>query len=497
MATGPGLSHPTLLLPGVALLALTLLRLVVAADLPLAPDETYYWIWSHALAPGYLDHPPMVALWIRAGCFIAGETPLGIRLLGPLSAVLGSLLLFDAARLLLASSRAACIAAGMLNATVLFGVGTVIMTPDTPLLFFWTAALWAAVRAGRSGGAAWWVTAGLCTGLAMASKYTAVLLCVGLGLWVLASPALRAQLRRPGPWLGAAASIIVFSPVIAWNATHGWASFLRQGGRTADWQPARALGFIGELIGGQIALATPFVFVLCVAGVGWVCRLSWKQRHPGAMLLAALTLPGAILFLQHAIGDRVQGNWPAILYPAACLAAAGLPSPFFRRLTSPAILLGLACTLVVYAQASTGLLSIPPRRDPVALQLSGWRTLAHEVEQARATNGASYVVADQYTVASELAYLLPPNVPVFGAEDRWALTSLPREPRPEGNGILVTQAHAAPPGAPELAEVARGSGAKAAALPDQRATTATLGQAATTLSAAGCGSHTPAMIRLT
>ena len=83
-----------------ALAAVTLIRLAVAATAPLAPDETYYWIWSHALAAGYLDHPPMVALWIRAGTLLAGQTALGVRLLGPFSAALASFMLFDAARLL-------------------------------------------------------------------------------------------------------------------------------------------------------------------------------------------------------------------------------------------------------------------------------------------------------------------------------------------------------------------------------------------------------------
>ncbi|HEY0422416.1 MAG TPA: hypothetical protein VGC82_03740, partial [Rhodopila sp.] len=45
-----------------AIAVVTLIRLVMAAIVPLAPDEAYYWIWSRALAPGYLDHPPMVAL---------------------------------------------------------------------------------------------------------------------------------------------------------------------------------------------------------------------------------------------------------------------------------------------------------------------------------------------------------------------------------------------------------------------------------------------------
>ncbi len=58
-----------------ALAALTLVRLVLCAILPLAPDEAYYWVWSRDLQGGYLDHPPMVALFIRAGTLLAGETP--------------------------------------------------------------------------------------------------------------------------------------------------------------------------------------------------------------------------------------------------------------------------------------------------------------------------------------------------------------------------------------------------------------------------------------
>ena len=76
-----------------ALAALTALRLVVAAVTPLAPDEAYYWVWSRDLQGGYLDHPPMVALFIRAGTLMVGENVLGVRLMGPLSLALGSVLL--------------------------------------------------------------------------------------------------------------------------------------------------------------------------------------------------------------------------------------------------------------------------------------------------------------------------------------------------------------------------------------------------------------------
>ncbi len=42
-----------------ALVAATILaRLVIAAVVPLVPDEAYYALWSTRLAAGYLDHPP-------------------------------------------------------------------------------------------------------------------------------------------------------------------------------------------------------------------------------------------------------------------------------------------------------------------------------------------------------------------------------------------------------------------------------------------------------
>ena len=58
----------------------------------------------------------------------------------------------------------------------------------------------------------------------------------------------------------------------------------------------------------------------------------------------------ALILVQHALGDRVQANWPAILYPAAAIAATGLGRRW-QRLFAPAAILGLALTAVVWIQA--------------------------------------------------------------------------------------------------------------------------------------------------
>ncbi len=423
------------------LAALTLLRLVVAAWAPLAPDEAYYWVWSRALAPGYLDHPPMVALWIRAGTWLAGDTALGVRLLGPLSVALGSLLLADAAEILLpgpgAYGQAGWRAAALLNATLLVGAGAVIMTPDTPLLFFWTLSLWVLARIAAGGGGAWFLALGLAAGLALASKYTAILLGAGVGAWLLLTPRMRPWLARPAPWLGLVLAGAVFSPVVLWNASHGWASFLKQGGRAGDWSPGRALTFLGELLGSQAGLVTPLVFLFCAAGIGLAARRAWRAREPGWTLLAALTLLPAAVFVQHAIGDRVQGNWPAIVYPAAAIAAAGLEGGRWRRLFRPALALGFGLTALVYLQATLSPFPLPARLDPITRLLRGWPGLAQQIAAAAQRDGAAFVAADQYGIAAELARAPEIGVPVLATGARWALFGLPPAPVAGRQGLLV------------------------------------------------------------
>ena len=266
---------------------------------------------------------------------------------------------------------------------------------------------------------------GLLAGGALDSKYTAALLGLGIGLWLLATADGRRWLRTPWPWAGGVLAGLCFAPVLWWNAAHGWASFAKQGGRTGDWHPADALRFIGELLGSQLGLGTPLVAVLCAVGV-WAAARRWRQGAAPA-LLAALTVPGALVFLQHALGDRVQANWPAILFPAACIAAAAYAPRFWR----PAAGVGFAIGALVYLQAATAMLPLPRRLDPTLIRLGGWDGLARAV----ADQHAGFVAADNYGLASVLAHDLPG--PVVGAEPRWSLFALPAAPIAGQTGLLI------------------------------------------------------------
>src|SRR3954454_2239068 len=115
-------------------LALMLLRLVAAAYTPLTFDEAYYWLWSKHLAGGYYDHPPMVAVVIRLGTVIAGDTELGVRLVSVLLGLPMSWAVYRTAQILFGGRRVASTATILLNATMMASVGTLIVTPDAPLL---------------------------------------------------------------------------------------------------------------------------------------------------------------------------------------------------------------------------------------------------------------------------------------------------------------------------------------------------------------------------
>lgn len=415
---------------------LTVLRLVVAGASPLSPDEAYYWTWSHALAPGYLDHPPMTALWIRAGTLIFGDTAFGARLLSPLAAGLGTLLLAAACTDLLEGPselrrRRALVAAVLLNATLLLGVGAVTITPDTPLLFFWTAALAALGRLIATRRGIWWLAAGAAIGLAIDSKYTAMLPGGGLALWLAATREGRLWLCTPWPWSAALIALLLFTPVLAWNASHGWTSFLKQGGRGGDWHPLNAGRYLGELLAGQAGLATPFIFVLFVRGMARIGRHP-LSGPPGHSLLVFVTLPAVLVFVQHALGDRVQANWPGLLYPACAIAAASLDRRWKGAAAS-----GLLLTALVYAQSVAAPVPLPRALDITLVRLAGWQALATEVAARAAadTDTDGMIMADEYGLAGELAFALPGHA-VLAAEPRWRLFALPH-PDLAGRTVLL------------------------------------------------------------
>ncbi|WP_018699206.1 ArnT family glycosyltransferase [Amorphus coralli] len=407
---------------------LTVIRLVAAATVGLTEDEAYYRLWAMAPAWGYYDHPPMVAWWIAAGQAIFGDTLLGIRFFTVISVSLGSLAIWRAGAILTSDARIAGRAVVWFNATLLVGIGAMIATPDVPSAFFWGLALWAMLELVHRDDGRWWLAVGLFAGLGLLAKYSGLFLGGGIVLWMLVVPGQWRWLASPWLWLGGILALALFAPVVMWNAANDWASFAKQFGRVAGDQFDER--FIPEFLLAEIGLIGPLMLPFLVVGIIGIAK-SPRRMAPGNWLVLLSGLPFLAYLLVHGLHDRVQGNWPAPLYPAVALIAAqgaalvGVSArrkrgwERLRMLVAP-VGIGLSLLLIVHASLGAGFVTT---KDPTK-QLRGWDTFSAEIDRMRETAGAQWIGAVHYTVTGELAFHLP-DVPVFGVVEPLRYANLP------------------------------------------------------------------------
>jgi 4-amino-4-deoxy-L-arabinose transferase-like glycosyltransferase len=413
-------------------------------------DEAYYALWSKNLAWCYLDHPPMVALWIRTSTWLFGDDELGIRALGTLAAAAGGALVYLLSMRLFENRNEAAFAGFLYCSTLLIAAGAIIVTPDTPLLFFWSIAIYAVIRIYRDEDWRWWMVAGAAMGLALQSKYTALLLGAGIVCSMVSVPAMRRWWRHPAPYAAGVVAFAIFAPVVEWNYEHDWASFAKQFDRARGYD--FSLRYVGEFLGSQIGLLTPFVFVLTAGGVWLSLRGTPDRSSEPGVLLVSLVGPLLVYFVFHSLHARVQGNWLAPAYPVLAVLAAHAAfqvSELHGTLRSVMMLsrrwalpVGLAFAAIAYVQAYFGLLPLDPAKDPTALMV-GWSGLAREVDDVARKEHASYVLTSNYGLTSLLSIYLSDAMPViqFNERLRWVSFEQPRPAVFLQPGLYVSEAN--------------------------------------------------------
>lgn len=407
--------------------ALILLRLIVAAFTPLAFDEAYYWTWSKRLAGGYFDHPPMVAFVIRLGTLIAGDTQIGVRLASILLAIPMSWAVYRTAQMLFANERIASASAIFLNVTLIVAVGTIIITPDAPLMVAASFVLYALAKVLTTGRGVWWIGVGVAVGLALLSKYTALYFGAAILLWLLIAKDMRRWLVTPWPYLGGLVSLVVFSPVLFWNADHHWVSFIKQFGRARvhSW----SLNYFAELVPVQLAFATPSVFILGALGL----YALWRRKDVSQSVRALINASVLTLFCYmawHSLHERVEGNWLAPVYPAFAIAAAyaafgtlwtGRLERTVNGSQRTALPVGVVLFLLLILQVHSGIFTLFKRDPSVRTVGIGWPVLARDIEAAREVLGATCVLANDYGTAAMMMFYMPKGscVAQYGDRIRW------------------------------------------------------------------------------
>lgn len=393
---------------GIFLIAVVIVKLLVAHATELARDEAYYTLWAlYPLQGGYFDHPPGVAWFIRFGQLLLGETPLASRLAAILATLVTGAATYRTANALFSSRSIAGFSVLWFTTTLGAAVGLFVITPDAPSMMFWALALWSAAELHRSGNANWWLLFGAFAGLGLASKYTGFFLGAGILVWLVAYRDTRKWFRTWQLYAGGLLALGIFSPVIAWNLHHGMSSLEFQFGRAASAFPEglRGLRHIPEFIGSQFALLLPGLFIMTAVAFWLSFRKPGLRDNPALGLLTLTALPAMAYFLVHATHSRVEGNWPLPLYGQLAILGAwaamrwspeGRAGAWLAR-TIRILQFPVALLLVgaLYVHAVTGFATVSLPRDPTR-EMSGWTETVAKVNELATQNGADVVFSTEY-----------------------------------------------------------------------------------------------------
>jgi 4-amino-4-deoxy-L-arabinose transferase-like glycosyltransferase len=394
-----------------------LLRVAFGTALGLGVDESYMVATGRVLSLGYYDHPP-ASWWLAWGAahLTGSEAPIVVRLPFIVLFAVSTWLIYQLGTAI-ADRRAGLWAAVLLNLSPVFGVttGTWVL-PDGPLDCALLGAALCLVHALNRVALVWWLAAGLCAGLALFSKYSAILTIAGAVLYLVSSQHHRYWLARPAPYLAAVIALLVFAPVVYWNATHGWASFAFQGGRAggAHFRPFAPL----VTLAGEALFVLPWIWLpMMVLFVAAIRRGSSDWRP---WLLCCLAAPPILAFALVSAwsSQRVLFHWAApgylMLLPLLGDAVARrLDQPIVRRLlfgaaAFVAVVVTVVATQVRFEWLHPAIVAFM-RNDPT-IDAINWTSLRDDLAARGLLRPGTVIGVPNWRDAGKIAYALGPDV---------------------------------------------------------------------------------------
>lgn len=300
-----------------ALTIVFLIRLTLAAWIPITGDEAYFIVWGKNLDYGYYDHTPFVG-WLLAAFLTVSDATWWLRLPSVLLPVILSYLIY---RLLQPRHPQVAVWVALVYLVAPVNIVNFLITTDTPLIFFSLISAMFFYRAvSETESNKDYLLAGLFLGLAFFSKYFAVFLGISYGLYILFFHRDRKGLTGLGLILLMVLPFVFIN--LLWNYNHCWNNILfnlfnrTQG--TID-----PINSLLKYLAVLVYLFSPVLLYFIFKNKDNLKnQLSNKFDHVSLWLIA---IP-LILFLLLAIRKSVGLHWVFSFYPFAFIAVAGVLS---------------------------------------------------------------------------------------------------------------------------------------------------------------------------
>jgi 4-amino-4-deoxy-L-arabinose transferase-like glycosyltransferase len=408
--------------------ALTAMRVIYAEAIDLRTDEAYYWTWSKETVLSFLDHPPMIAWFIRFGTAIFGDTNLGVRFAGIVAMLVTQLLLADIVRRVTHDLRAIVIVVLMPEAALYYGLLMSKVSPDVALIPFAVAMMWALVRLYESNDPRWWLAAGVFAGLALLSKFTVVMLLPAVAAFMLVPKWRSRWLASPYPWLAALIVVVVFLPVLIWNSQHDWASFRFQLVRATATHEL-SLRTVGDYVGLQFGLVGFILLPVVLSGVALTAWRGYRRGDAVAILLSTAVIVPFSYFFWRSLSLRVGDTWPMFIWPIGFAAAAiniamlpreGSSARMVQSTTSwarAAIASGIVFVVAVFLYYVVTPWNFIGRTDPIGSE-AGYQQVVHRAQAQLQETGATWIATTDYRTYAMLRWFFRDRVPVIQINER-------------------------------------------------------------------------------
>jgi len=331
------------------LIAITIIKLVVASLVELGNDEVYYF--TYALQPDFnhFDHPPLVGLLIRLTSLnLHWSTTLSLRIGSIASCFISSIFIFNIGKTI-ANEKTGFLAALIYNCSIYSGfIAGLFILPDSPQMPFWTASLLLMSKIifqDKEKSLVYWASLGLLIGLAALCKVHGLYLWVGFGLYILI-----ARIKWLLNWrlyIGVAITLVCLIPIVYWNIQNNFITYQFHAERVAstsihfdDW--------LQEFI-GEVAYQNPVIYVLIVTSV-----IITFKRHlfskDSIIWLLVMSFPMIFLFWGIALFNFTLPHWNGPAYIPLYFIAAQYLSTISKR-TYP-IVIKVAAALILFVLLS-------------------------------------------------------------------------------------------------------------------------------------------------
>lgn len=381
----------------ILLIVNTIIRFFIAFFTNLGIDEAYYFAYGLRLEWSYFDHPPMIALLVRASSFVSGNfSAIELRALPLIIGTLNLLLIFHIGKII-KDSLTGLYAALLFSASFYGSVisGTFVL-PDNPLTFFWLLSLLFGVKFFYAEKRRWQYLYffALAAGLAFLSKYSALalwfgILCIALKIKKLA------LLKQPHLYLAGILSLVLFLPVFVWNANNDFASFSFHGNRLSISDIKLHFDYFASELAGQIFYNNPINIVIMISCLVYFFRHKNDFDKTLTQWLFFTSLPVIFAALIISLFNRTLPHWSGPAYLSLIIFSALTLRTKFGDDSKKPIRLGIisqaffALIIVLgLLQINLGLINPSPNnneeklgKNDISLDMYGWQQAAQQTSE--------------------------------------------------------------------------------------------------------------------